>query len=353
MKKFKIKSRTTIIIIILIILIISASVFLGFKIYNDMFNQTVEESEQIEEKEEVLTAIIEEEQIEIYSGIDRSIAVMLDNNEDSWPQAGLNDAYLVYEIIVEGGETRLMALFKGVDLDLVGSVRSSRHYFIDYVMENDAIYAHFGQSPQAESDLELYSINNINGLYEDGTTYWRVSDKYAPHNAVTSIANLLESAEDKGYSILSDEESILNYTTKEVINEEGITTNSVTIPYSTLQTVEYIYDSTNMVYERYARGEEQVDWTTEETVTIKNIIITLCENYTLTGEESTGRQGLYNIGTFDGYYITNGTAIKITCTKSSRASQTIYKDLDGNEIEVNDGNTFIQIVSPDADITFE
>ena len=58
----------------------------------------------------------------------------------------------------------------------------------------------------------------------------------------------------------------------------------------------------------------------------------------------------HNIGI---YYITNGKAIKITCEKTSRNSQTVYKDLDGNEIKVNDGNTFVQIVPIDANVTIE
>ena len=51
--------------------------------------------------------------------------------------------------------------------------------------------------------------------------------------------------------------------------------------------------------------------------------------------------------------ISNGKAIEITCEKSDRKSQTIYKDSNGKEIEVNDGNTFIQIVPIDANITIE
>ena len=54
----------------------------------------------------------------------------------------------------------------------------------------------------------------------------------------------------------------------------------------------------------------------------------------------------------DGYYITNGKVIDITCTKTSRAGQTVYRDLEGNEINVNDGKTFIQICPEDAEITF-
>lgn len=60
---------------------------------------------------------------------------MIDNHKGAWPQVGLNSAYSVYEIIVEGGETRLMALFKGVDLEKIGPVRSARHYFLDYALE--------------------------------------------------------------------------------------------------------------------------------------------------------------------------------------------------------------------------
>ena len=69
--------------------------------------------------------------------------------------------------------------------------------------------------------------------------------------------------------------------------------------------------------------------------------------------ENKGRQGLKNIGTFDGYYITNGNAIPIKCIKKARNEQTVYQDLDGNEIEVNDGNTFINICPTDAKIVIE
>ena len=93
----------------------------------------------------------------------RPYAVMINNIATVWGyQSGLQDAYLVYEIIVEGGYTRLMAVYKDKTLDRIGSVRSSRHYFLDYALENDAIYVHFGWSPQAEADMQTWGVNNIN-----------------------------------------------------------------------------------------------------------------------------------------------------------------------------------------------
>ena len=342
---------TKILIIVLIILILAAGVIMAYKITKDKKNETQEVSEN--QNEEILTAEIQKKEVQIFKGNDRPIAVMIDNHNLAWPQAGLNKAYLVYEIIVEGGETRLMALFKGVDVDKIGPVRSSRHYFLDYAMENDAIYAHFGWSPFAQSDIAKYSINNINGITESETTFWRVKDKSAPHNAVTSTQALLKVAKAKGYKTTSTKESVLNYVTDEVELKDGQSATSITIPHSSLQKVRYEYDEQNKVYKRYARNKAQTDWDTGNSITTKNIIITFCDNYTLQDSENKGRQGLKNIGTFDGYYITNGKAIKIKCIKESRSEQTRYEDLEGNEIKVNDGNTWINICPINANVQIQ
>ena len=334
-------------IIILVILILAAGGILAYKITRDKKNATQEVSEG-QSEDNVLTAGISEKKIKIFNGEDRPIAVMIDNHNQAWPQAGLNKAYLVYEIIVEGGETRLMAVFKGVNVDKIGPVRSSRHYFLDYAMENDAIYAHYGWSPMAESDIKSYNINNLNGITESTSTFWRVKDKSAPHNAVTSTDALLKASKSKGYKTTSTKKSVLNYTTDDVTLEDGQGATSVTIPHSNLQTVKYVYDEENQVYKRYARNKAQTDWDTGNSITTKNIIITMCDNYTLDDSENKGRQGLKNIGTFNGYYITNGKAIKIKCIKEARNTHTKYEDLQGNEIKVNDGNTWINICPTDA-----
>ncbi len=345
------KKTTRILILILIIVILIAGGVLAYKIIKDKNNRTQEVSEN--EDEEVLTAEVQNKDIQIFKGTDRPIAVMIDNHNQAWPQAGLNKAYMVYEIVVEGGETRLMALFKGVTVDKIGPVRSSRHYFLDYAMENDAIYAHYGWSPQAESDIKQYNINNLNGITESTSTFWRVKDKAAPHNAVTSTDALLKAAKAKNYKTTSTKKSVLNYVSDDVKLEEGQDAKSITIPHSNLQTVKYVYDVENQVYKRYARNKAQTDWDTGNSITTKNIIVTFCNNYTLNDSENKGRQGLENIGTFDGYYVTNGKAIKIKCIKESRNAQTKYQDLQGNEIEVNDGNTWVNICPVDANVVIE
>lgn len=340
-----------ILIVVLVLLIIVAGVLLGIKLTKGK-GSILQVGEDVN-SDENNTMVVELKEPKIFKGTDRPIAVMIDNHKGAMPQAGLNDAYMVYEIIVEGGETRLMALFKGVKLEKVGPVRSSRHYFLDYALENDAIYVHYGWSPQAQSDITKLNVNNINGISESSTSFWRVKDKYAPHNAVTSTEKILEIAKRKGYSTTSTKESVLNYVADPVELDSQIEAKAVTIPYSDSNTVQYTYDETTKRYVRYSRGIKQVDWDTNETVTTKNIIVVKCENWTLDDGENKGRQTLDNVKTLKGYYITNGKAIEITAEKTSRSSQTVYKDLEGNEIEVNDGNTFVQICPIDSIIKIE
>ena len=128
---------------------------------------------------------------------------------------------------------------------------------------------------------------------------------------------------------------------------------NVTIPYSEYNTVEWKYDISTKRYIRYSKGKKQTDWDTKEDVTSKNIIIEFIENNTLNDGENKGRQTMNTTGIKDGYYITNGKAIKIKCEKISRSSKTVYKDLDGKEIDVNDGNTFIQICPINANVKIE
>lgn len=359
------KSKKGIVVLIILLLLICAGVggYFGYKYYSSKQNNNQNNEGTTEAMAEEPAVVVPEKQVQIYNGDQRPIACMIDNHKDAWPQFSINSAFTVYEIIVEGGETRLMALFQNKDLN-VGPMRSSRHYFLDYALENDAIYAHIGWSPQAQKDIPALGVNNINGLYFDtgraykeGDVFWRIYGNYvAPHNSISNTTAIRNAAAANGYRTTTSQSSVLHYVTDEVTLEDktdAVAASDVIIPFSTLQKVEFKYDATTQRYTRYARGIVQKDATTGENITTKNIIITFAENYTLSDGQNKGRQGLKNIGTQKGYYITNGKAIPITCTKNSRAEKTIYKDASGNVIDVNDGNTFIEICPLNAAVSIQ
>lgn len=324
-----------------IFILVLIGVFTFFLI--NYFNKKGENTEEVELQE----PLEEEKKLQVFSGNDRTIAVMIDNEKPAWPHSGLADAYMIYEIIIEGGESRMMALFKNKDTSKIGPIRSSRHYFVHYAMEHGAIYTHFGWSPKAESTIKSNGVNNINGIYDD--YFWRVGSGY--HNAFSSIQNIKETANQKNYLLVGSEEPKYKYSVDEV-NIGGKNVENLKIQYSYLHNTSYEYSEEDKVFYRYMRGIKDVDRETNEQYFAKNIVIMYVKNYTLNDGENKGRQELENIGTGRGYYLTNGRCIDITWEKDSIKSKTIWKDLNGEEIVLNDGITYVQIVPINNEVQF-
>ncbi|MDD4036287.1 MAG: DUF3048 domain-containing protein [Bacilli bacterium] len=337
-------SKKKIVLVSVGAIILGILIFLGYSFVmskNKVVDDNKEVPKKVEEKKE------EEEQPD-YSLFDlesdeRSIAFMIDNHLDARPQVGLQKAYMVYEVIVEGGMTRMMALFKDQNDVVVGPIRSSRHYFLDYAFDNDAVYVHFGFSPQASNDIIKFGVNNINGISSDGGLFWRDNSIAAPHNAFTNVNSVKNRLPNKKYRVTTDKGMLLNYSKEplELNNDDSKVVNSVKVQYSKSYSVKYSYDSKNKVYNRYIGNLPHYDRVTKEQYTAKNIIVYNVKNYNI--GDGTARQQLETVGSGTGYYISEGYAVPITWVKSSRSAKTIYKDTSGNPLTVNYGNTFIHI----------
>lgn len=293
---------------------------------------------------------------------ERPLAVMIDNNVGNDNQAGLQDSYLNYEIIVEGGLTRIMAIYKDKEVSLIGPVRSARHYFLDYAMESDAVYAHYGWSPYAEKDIKNLDVNNINGM-TDSSPYSRDTTIAAPHNVFTSTSKLRNYFSNKNYEQETSNWRLLNYSYSEldlapVIEDEALESNNnsakaankVSMTYSNSQTRSYTYDENNKYYLRFMNNNPHLDKTSKQQLHYKNIIIMKVSNSNI---DNTGRQDLATTGTGEGYFITNGGVVSINWSKDSRTSKTVFSYPNGDPIRVNDGNTFIQVVPMNSNIVIE
>ena len=177
----------------------------------------------------------------------RPFAVIINNISVARPlQSGLQDAYLMYEIIVEGGISRYLALFIDQSTERIGSIRSARHYFLDYALENDAIYVHHGQSPQAQSDFSKLGIERV--VVDNSKTGWRDTslNVSSEHTLFTNIEKL-----NKGTNKFRKERNknyLLNYSADEIDMsslEESSSANKISLFYSSGTKVYYEYDESN------------------------------------------------------------------------------------------------------------
>lgn len=275
----------------------------------------------------------------------RPIAVMIDNEVSARPQSGLMNADIVYEIPVEGNITRYMAVFTHLETQKIGPVRSARPYFLDKAMEFGAVYVHCGGSPQALLDIEELKIDALNDL-KGSPCFWRATDKKMPHNLYTCSKYMRE--------LLTKYEWENNKTLEYFkFNEDfhlldGRNSAGFEVDFGNNYRAGFLYDANEKIYNRYVNGQVHVDKETKETIKATNIII---ERLNIKVLDKAGRLSITNIGKDRGYYFTGGKMIEIEWYKDSRRGKTVYKDLHGNELQLNKGKTWIEVVPYTAKTT--
>lgn len=187
--------------------------------------------------------------------------------------------------------------------------------------------------------------------------YWRDRKKSAPHNSYSSIENLTNIAKKLGYAVEQNFKKVLNLSADEINleNIEGkndvVEAQKITAGYHSKNMNEFNYDKETKTYTKKAKGIQAKEEITGEEYKIKNLIILQTTSTEIRDGENKGRIDVKNVGALNGYYITNGKAKKIIARKESRYDITKYYDLEGNEIKLNDGNTYVMVMPEKEKIT--
>jgi hypothetical protein len=268
----------------------------------------------------------------------RPFGVMIDNSSDARPSVGVEHASLVYETIVEGSITRLLALFDPQDLpEVVGPVRSLRPYYLAWAQEVDSIVTHVGGSPQALREVE--SEDNINE-FSAGQFFYRDENRVAPHNAFSSKHGLLAAA------------SLFEYaTTTSFSSWQYANTQYSTDTPATEITVDFSLDPYEVVWkynadmETYARYLDSV----LEKSTAANIIVQIIPVHVI--DEELRREVSY-IGSGKALIFTKGVVILGNWTKESRDTRTHFTDNENRPILLNPGTTWVEIIDDEGRVTY-
>ncbi|SCG83608.1 putative lipoprotein yerB [Proteiniborus sp. DW1] len=275
----------------------------------------------------------------------RPVAVMFDNDPKARWQAGLSQAEVIYEFLVEPPYTRYMGIFLVNEPELIGPVRSARPYFVATLLEYDPLYVRVGGSEQAKADVKKYKIADIDGLYSGA--FWRntKTGKKAPNNMYISMEGIRKEQKRLKYNEKGEYQGF-TFSDKDY-DIEGMEAKEVLIKYYSSNTTKYEYDLENKVYKRYKDGKLHIDEIDNGPIVAKNILILEAKTKII---DDAGRMDIQVIGQGKGYYITNGKYINITWKKASVNDKITFLDADGNEIKLNSGITWIQYTKPDPDV---
>lgn len=272
------------------------------------------------------------------------------------PQSGLSRALVVYEVVVEGGITRFMAVFGGEQSNRVGPVRSARDTYLEFASELNCSYFHAGGSDTALAALYNKRMRHVDGLIES-KYFWRDYGFIAPHNLFTSTDNLDQATANHNWT----NEGAPTYTSwtfqaavdaakrADASTDTGV--SGIHIAFGGSYNVDYAYNSANNYFERTNGGVLQTDAVNNEVISAKNVIIMhVGEGVYIEGK---GRVNwpVTGSGAVDIFH--DGQVYSGTWTKADRTSRTLFTDSSGNPIPLVQGNSWVEVVPNSIPFNYE
>ena len=277
--------------------------------------------------------------------------VMVENSAEAWPLVGLDTAFLVIEAPVEANIPRFIAFISDdQDVNKIGPVRSARSYYLDWNDEFRAIYSHVGGSPEALNLIARYGTYDLNEFYQGEYYYRQNGTRYAPHNVYTNSNELAQAVEEivEMYDLQDEPPSYDVWTFK---NDEPTTETPVSfdLDWSDGSTYDLAWEY-QVERNTYVRDQKMTSMFLENNAQaeVNNVIVM---ETTVTIVDEKGRRHLRTIGEGNAIVFQDGRAIETTWKKPSRTQRLRFHDANGNEIAMNAGKTWIEVVDDLAKVT--
>ena len=285
----------------------------------------------------------------------RPLAVMVNNHTDARPQSGLIYADLVYEIVAEGGITRLLPFYLSNIPEKIGPVRSTREYYLVLVKElGDAMLMHIGWSPQALEAIETWPVRSLG---RGGGQFWRDTslNVATEHTAYVNGKDLLQLAMDLGWGG-TREFRLWEFKNDKTGYDSAPAATHVSIDFWSKgdYSAVFKYDAGSNSYLRYLGYDasdqpiSHIDRETKEQIKVKNLIVQFVPENAIAGDDK-NRLNYEFVGAGTALVFLDGKIIKATWTKDSRDDRTIFYDGSGQEITFNRGKIWVSVV-PDRNV---
>ncbi len=305
----------------------------------------------------------------------RPIMVSIDNVGDAIPQSHISNADIVYEMPVEGRQTRLEPIYYSDIPEFFGPVRSARPYIVNQAQEYGAIFIAYGWNATAKRYLTEYGfVPYINGM-ENSELFYRVSDKPGPHNAYIAYEDIENKIEEGGewwtekqdirpFSFRDDEwraerdkmktaaengETITDDEGNEIEYKEPEKADEITFKYMS-GGCEFSYDAETGEYARFKYGSPYVDKETGEQITVKNVIVQYVHSEVY---DTKGRLKINLKAGGKALLFTEGEVIKGTWSRKGMKKRTIFKDEDGNEFRLAVGKSWVEVMDQSCTFSYK
>ena len=306
----------------------------------------------------------------------RPLAVMVENHSEARPQSGLSAADIIYEAVAEGGITRFMALYFCNLSDVqVGPVRSARTYYLDWLLEYDALYAHVGGAntpgpADALGQIIRYEVKDLNQFSIGFPVFWRDYQRLdhpvaTEHTMYSTTQKLWEVGAKRG--LVATDSAGIRWDDKFVPwkfkdpspgsgQVGGGSTTKITVNFWDSQPnyqVTWVYDPDSYSYKRKYSDSDHFDLNNKKQLGVKNIVVQFMRESNANDGYPGNVHLLYGTtGSGKALIFQDGNVIEGKWMKASRTARSKYVDSKGKEIELNRGQIWIQTVPEGSKIVY-
>ncbi|MFC3749506.1 DUF3048 domain-containing protein [Paenibacillus sp. GCM10012306] len=204
----------------------------------------------------------------------RPLSIMINNAPAARPQSGVSEADILYEVLAEGGITRLIGVFQShTGVVKIGPIRSIRPYLIDIGESHGGVTVHAGGSPDAYAILQRQKKEDLDEIGRAGAYFWRDKERKAPHNLYSNTAKLREGSEKLGYA---QDTPVPGYLFN---NPDAVPTGGKAAPEFSVNfllksyDVGYKYNTERGTYQRSVNGKPHLDLNNDQPVEAANIVV--------------------------------------------------------------------------------
>ena len=272
-----------------------------------------------------------------------SVACKIDNLGVARPQISLNQTDIVFDELVEGGLTRLVAVWHSRLPEQVGPVRSIRPMDPDIVSQFGGIVCYSGGQRKFVKLMEATNVFNASETKEDGKgTFSRAPDRESPHNVIVNVAKLQQAHAElappqKGFFFAANASGA-------TAAEGGIAVDNFKV-YFPNALAEWAPSADGTRWLRTQDGEPHIDIVDSKQISAKNVVVLQVKidrqygNVPKTTMVDTGKAWVF----------TGGNYVEATWSKASQTAPIFLRDAAGQEILLARGNTWIELMPMDPE----
>lgn len=284
----------------------------------------------------------------------RPYAVMINDLEEALPQCGVSDADIIYEVVAEGGITRMLAVFQDITkASKLGSIRSTRTYYQDISEGHDAVLIHAGGSTYAYAAFASRPIVHVDGIY-NSTMFYRDDSRMAfgyEHSLFSSGKLISDNVADWVDSVNHKQGFTSNMRFGTASSQNGSPATKITADFSGYKNTIFQYDATSGSYNISQFGAPYTDGNTGKQVSTKNVLILYAKHKVIPNDEEKNMD-IDIIGSGSGIFASDGKYTEITWSKPKSDAQFTYTLKNGQPLVFSEGKSYICIIDSERKALF-